>query len=77
MGIVASGRRLDAAGKLSHSAAMKPKPRQEPVLSEHGKRELARRQVREAAALRDNLKKRKQQSRRREDKEATPQGGDA
>jgi hypothetical protein len=56
---------------------MKPKPRQAPALSEHGKREAARRQAREAAALRDNLKKRKQQSRRRLDKGAAPQGGDA
>jgi hypothetical protein len=45
---------------------MTPKPRQSPVLSEHGKREAARRQAREAAALRDNLKKRKQQVRARE-----------
>ena len=45
---------------------MTPKPRQLPVLSEHGKREAARRQAREAAALRDNLKKRKQQVRARE-----------
>jgi len=35
------------------------------VLSEHGKAEMVRRQAREAAALRDNLKKRKQQLRRR------------
>jgi hypothetical protein len=56
---------------------MKPKPRQAPALSEHGKQEAARRQAREAAALRDNLKKRKQQSRRRLDKGAAPQGGDA
>jgi hypothetical protein len=70
-------RRLDAAGKLSHPAAMEPKPRQPPVLSEHGKREAARRQAREAAALRDNLKKRKQQTRRREDKETAPETGDA
>jgi hypothetical protein len=45
---------------------MTPKPRRQPVLSEHGKQEAARRQAREAAALRDNLKKRKQQVRRRE-----------
>ena len=44
---------------------MTPKPRQQPVLSEHGKREAARRQAREAEALRTNLKKRKQQVRRR------------
>ena len=56
---------------------MEPKPRQQPVLSEHGKREAARRQAREAAALRDNLKKRKQQSRRREDKATAPETGDA
>jgi hypothetical protein len=56
---------------------MKPKPRQAPVLSEHGKQEAARRQAREATALRDNLKKRKQQSRRREEKDMAPQGGDA
>ncbi len=46
---------------------MPPKPRQSPVLSAHGKAEAARRQAREAAALRDNLKKRKQQGRARED----------
>ncbi len=46
---------------------MPPKPRQLPVLSAHGKAEAARRQAREAAALRDNLKKRKQQGRARED----------
>jgi hypothetical protein len=40
------------------------------VLSEHGKQESARRQAREAASLRDNLKKRKQQARRREDRGA-------
>jgi hypothetical protein len=45
---------------------MTPKPRQQPVLSEHGKREAARRQAREAEALRANLRKRKQQVRRRE-----------
>lgn len=44
------------------------------MLSEHGKREAARRQAREAAALRDNLKKRKQQVRARED--AAPQAAD-
>jgi hypothetical protein len=44
---------------------MPPKPRQRPVLSAHGKAEAARRQAREAAALRDNLKKRKQQGRAR------------
>jgi len=66
LGIAASGRRLDAAGKLSHPDAMTPKPRQQPVLSEHGKREAARRQAREAEALRANLRKRKQQVRRRE-----------
>jgi hypothetical protein len=54
---------------------MTPKPRQQPVLSEHGKREAARRAAREAAALRDNLKKRKQQVRRREDRDADPAGG--
>ena len=41
---------------------------QEPQLSEHGKREAARRQERLAAALRDNLRKRKQLARTREDK---------
>jgi hypothetical protein len=46
---------------------MPPKPRQPPALSAHGKAETARRQAREAAALRDNLKKRKQQGRARED----------
>jgi hypothetical protein len=45
---------------------MTPKQRPQPVLSEHGKREAARRQAREAAALRDNLKKRKRQVRERE-----------
>jgi hypothetical protein len=50
---------------------MPPKPRQPPALGAHGKAEAARRQVREAAALRDNLKKRKQQDRARED---TPPG---
>jgi hypothetical protein len=45
---------------------MTPKPRQQPVLSEHGKQEVARRQAREAAALRDNLKKRKEQARARD-----------
>ena len=56
---------------------MEPKPRQPPVLSEHGKHEAARRQAREAAALRDNLKKRKQQRRRREDKDTAPEAGEA
>ena len=51
---------------------MPPKPRQLPVLSEHGKQEAARRQAREAAALRDNLKKRKQQVRRREQGRGEP-----
>ncbi len=45
---------------------MTPKQRPQPVLSEHGKREAARRQAREAEALRANLRKRKQQVRRRE-----------
>ncbi len=45
---------------------MTAKQRPQPFLSEHGKREAARRQQREAAALRDNLKKRKQQMRARE-----------
>jgi hypothetical protein len=51
---------------------MTPKPRQQPVLSEHGKQEAARRQAREAASLRDNLKKRKQQGRARDDGRGAP-----
>jgi hypothetical protein len=51
---------------------MTPKPRRQPVLSEHGKQEAARRQAREAAALRDNLRKRKQQGRAREDGRGDP-----
>lgn len=47
---------------------MTKEPRQQPQLSEHGKAEAARRQERLAAALRDNLRKRKQQARGREDK---------
>ncbi len=46
---------------------MAPRPRQTPVLSAHGKAEAARRQAREAAALRENLRKRKQQGRARKD----------
>ena len=55
---------------------MTPKPRQQPVLSEHGKREAARRQAREAAALRDNLKKRKQQVRQREMRDRAASAGE-
>ena len=58
-------RSLDVFAAPSHPHPMPPKPRQPPVLSEHGKAEMVRRQAREAAALRDNLKKRKQQLRRR------------
>jgi hypothetical protein len=46
---------------------MQPKPRRTPALSAHGKAEAARRQAREAAALRANLRKRKEQGRARED----------
>jgi len=55
---------------------MPPKPRQQPVLSEHGRAEAARRQAREAAALRDNLKKRKQQVRRRSHGREDPSAGE-
>ena len=43
----------------------------QPQLGEHGKKELARRQARLAAALRDNLRKRKQQVRLRDEKPAS------
>jgi len=55
---------------------MTPKQRPQPVLSEHGKREAARRQAREAAALRDNLKKRKQQVRQREMRDRAASAGE-
>ena len=45
------------------------KPRQQPQFGLRGKDEAARRQERSAAALRDNLKKRKEQMRSREVKE--------
>jgi hypothetical protein len=54
---------------------MQPKPRHPPALSAHGKAEAARRQAREAAALRANLKKRKQQGRARDD--TPPEGSDS
>ena len=47
---------------------MTEKPRYQPQLSEHGKAEAARREKRLAAALRDNLRKRKQQAELRDDK---------
>jgi hypothetical protein len=50
---------------------MSEKQPQPPRLTEPAKSEAARRQERLAAALRDNLKKRKQQARQRAD-EATP-----
>jgi hypothetical protein len=50
---------------------MTDKPRQQPELSEHGKRQAAQRRERLAAALRDNLRKRKQQARVR-DSDALP-----
>ena len=48
-------------------------PKQQPQLSEHGKAEAARRQERLAAALRDNLRKRKQQIQARDEKSAAPE----
>src|SRR5260221_1480439 len=62
-------RSLDALAAPSHPHPMPPKPRQSPVLSAHGKADAARRQAREAAALRDNIKQRQTQGRARE---ATP-----
>ncbi len=50
---------------------MTEKPRQQPQLSEHGRAEAARRQERLAAALRDNLRKRKQQLQARDEKPAS------
>jgi hypothetical protein len=50
---------------------MTEKPRQQPQLSEHGRVEAARRQERLAAALRDNLRKRKQQLQARDEKPAS------
>ncbi|MBV8653227.1 MAG: hypothetical protein JO255_17305 [Alphaproteobacteria bacterium] len=50
---------------------MTDKPKPQPQLSEHGKAEAARRQERLAAALRDNLRKRKQQSQARDGKTTT------
>ena len=47
---------------------MTEKPRPHPQLGEHGKAEAARREKRLAAALRDNLRKRKQQAELRDDK---------
>jgi hypothetical protein len=45
---------------------MTDKPRQQPELSEHGKKQAAVRRERLAVALRDNLRKRKQQARARD-----------
>jgi hypothetical protein len=50
---------------------MVEKPRQEPHLSERGKSENERRRERLAAALRDNLRKRKQQTRARKNEAST------
>ena len=52
---------------------MSEKPRQQPHLTDEAKSDAARRQERLAAALRENLKKRKQQARERAD-EAPPRG---
>jgi hypothetical protein len=68
---LSEGRALDAPANPFHSAAMTDKPKPQPQLSEHGKVEAARRQERLAAALRDNLRKRKQQSQARDGKTAT------
>jgi hypothetical protein len=57
---------LTLGAPLSILRRMTDKPRQQPGLSEHGKRQAARRQERLAAALRDNLRKRKQQARVRD-----------
>lgn len=62
------GAPLTLRPRLSILCVMTKEPRQQPQLSEHGKAEAARRQERLAAALRDNLRKRKQQARGREDK---------
>jgi hypothetical protein len=56
---------------LSILRRMTDKPRQQPQLSEHGKAEAARRQQRLADALRDNLRKRKQQIKARDEKPAS------
>jgi hypothetical protein len=69
-----TARALDLSMSIFHPPPMPPKPRQLPVLSAHGKAEALRRQAREAAALRDNLRKRKQQGRARED--TPPAAGD-
>jgi hypothetical protein len=50
----------------------KPTP-QQPGLSEHGKAEAARRQERLAAALRENLRKRKEQARAKDGKDPSPE----
>jgi hypothetical protein len=47
---------------------MMDKSRPQPQLGEHGKARAARREKRLAAALRDNLRKRKQQAELRDDK---------
>jgi hypothetical protein len=52
---------------------MTDKP-QQPGLSAHGKAEAARREQRLAAALRENLRKRKQQAQAKDDK-APPKEG--
>jgi hypothetical protein len=60
---------LDAAPIPFHPAPMTDKP--QPQLGEHGKKEAARREKRLAAALRDNLRKRKQQVKLRDEKPAS------
>jgi hypothetical protein len=50
-------------------------PDRKPILSEQGKAEAERRDERLAAALRDNLRKRKTQQRRRSEADA-PEGED-
>jgi hypothetical protein len=54
---------------------MTEKPtRRQPGLSAHGKAEAARRQERLAAALRENLRKRKQQAQAKDAKDPPPDG---
>jgi hypothetical protein len=53
---------------------MTEKPTQQPGLSAHGKAEAARREQRLAAALRENLRKRKQQAKAKEEKDPPEQG---
>jgi hypothetical protein len=52
---------------------MTDKP-QQPGLSAHGKAEAARREQRLAAALRENLRKRKQQAKAKDAKDEKPEG---